>query len=356
MQLIECVPNISEGRDRAIIDKITQSVIDTTNAYLLHKDIGHDVNRTVLTIAGSPLAVCEAAFKVIAKTSELIDMRSHKGSHPRIGATDVCPLIPLLNIEMAECIKLSEQLANRVGRELGIPVYLYGESARSPERKSLAYIRAGEYENLFLRIDNLLFKPDYGPIVCNARSGATAIGARKLLIAYNVHLNTKDLTIAKAIAQKIRTQRDNYQQSLTHLDRNSVLVQQKELWQEVQAIGWYVKEYGCCQVSLNLLDYRQTPLHRAYSEVSKLASEYGISVSGSEIIGLVPLSALLDTGKLVRNDDYVQSTKNIASELDLINSAIKFLKLDSIHSFKLEEKVLEYRLEKLDLNLPKPLD
>jgi glutamate formiminotransferase / formiminotetrahydrofolate cyclodeaminase len=355
MQLIECVPNISEGRDKAIIDQIAQCVVDTNNAYLLHKDSGYDVNRTVLTIAGSPTAVCEAAFKVIAKTSELIDMRTHKGSHPRIGATDVCPLIPLANIKMSDCIELSKQLANKVGSELGIPVYLYGESAQLPERRSLANIRAGEYENLFLRIDELLFKPDFGPTVCNVRSGATAIGARNILIAFNIHLATKDLSIAKMIAQKIRERRENYQQISAPADKEVEPEQKKNIWQDIQAIGWYVKEYGCCQVSLNLLDYKKTSLHEVYMEVSRLASECGISVRGSEIIGLAPSSALLETGNFVCKN-YIQSFQNITSEIDMINLAIKFLKLDSIHSFKPGEKVLEYKLEKFGLKLPKPLD
>ncbi len=354
MQLIECVPNISEGRDKAIIDQIVCSVAGTNNAYILHQDSGADVNRTVLTMVASPVTVCEAAFKLIAKTIELIDMRTHKGSHPRIGAVDVCPLVPLANIEMSECIELSKQLAHRVGSELGLPVYLYAESARLPERKSLSYIRAGEYENLFLRIDELLFKPDFGPVACNAKSGATAIGARKILVAYNINLNTQDVNIAKAIAQAIRDRRQHYQQIVSHY--KEVQAQQEiGMWQEIQAIGWYVKGYGCCQVSLNLLDYRTTSLHQAYLGVSRLASELGVSVSGSEIIGLVPLAALLDAGSFVWKTDG-KSDESLASETDLINSAIQFLKLDSIHTFKPKEKVLEYQLEKFGLIPPKAVN
>ncbi len=345
MQTIECVPNISEGRDEAIINQLVQAITSVHGVYLLHKDIGHSVNRTVLTFAGEPASVCQAAFNLIAKTSELIDMRTHKGSHPRIGATDVCPIIPLANITMAGCVDLSKQLAQRVGNELSIPVYLYGESAQLPERKSLAYIRGGEYENLFLRIDELLFKPDFGPVVCNARSGATAIGARKILIAYNIYLNTKDTRIAKAIANDIRRLRDEYAKS------GKASQAKRVTWQESQAIGWYVDEYNCCQISLNLLDYKKTSMHDAYSEISRLASEFGVKVTGSEIIGLCPLAALLDTGKFVLGKG--EKIETVNEESEILAAAIEFLKLSQFSTFKVSEKVLEYRLAAFGLSTQK---
>jgi glutamate formiminotransferase/formiminotetrahydrofolate cyclodeaminase len=338
MQLVECVPNISEGRDEAIIAKIAQTILDIDDVFLLDKDIGRDVNRTVLTFAGSPAAVSEAAFNLIAKTSELIDMRIHRGSHPRIGATDVCPIIPLINTRMTECVELSKNLAQRVGSELAIPVYLYGESALSSQRKSLAHIRSGQYENLFLRIDELIFKPDFGPVVC----------ARKILIAFNIHLNTTDLTVAKTIARTIRQLRQSHQKM--DIDSNRIVEQKqfKPTWQEVQAIGWYVDEYKCCQISLNLLDYKKTSLHEAFLGVSKLASEQGISVAGSEIIGLVPLQALLAVGNYVSKNNGKDKHTSL-NEDELLTSAIKFLKLDSFHPFVSQEKVLEYKLEQLGI-------
>ena len=350
MQLIECVPNISEGRDATIIAQIAQTISEVDGAFVLHKDIGHSVNRTVLTFAGEPQAVSEAAFRVIAKTNELIDMRIHKGSHPRIGATDVCPIIPLANITMAECVDLSKKLAKRVGDELSIPVYLYAESAQTPERKSLAYIRGGEYEKLFLRIDELLFKPDFGPVVCNAKSGATAIGARKILIAYNVYIDTKDLSIAKSIAQTIRERRQQYQQISLPAKTGIGQGQNEITWQDCQAIGWYIDEYKCCQISLNLLDYKKTSMHAAYLGVSSLASKYGIKVTGSELIGLCPLEALLDAGKFVLDKE--TKGQNIADENKILQAAIQFLKLSKFSTFKAAEKVLEYKLAEFGLSLP----
>lgn len=348
MQLIECVPNISEGRDEEILSQIIHCFDDIDGVQLLHKDVGHGVNRTVLTLAGLPGAVCEAAFRIVAKASELIDMRRHRGSHPRIGATDVCPLIPLKNISMDECISLSKQLAHRVGTELNIPVYLYGESAQLPERKSLSYIRGGEYENLFLRIDELVFKPDYGPVICNARSGAIAIGARKILIAFNISINTADLKIAKSIAQEIRKRRELQQKKI--IARDSMHLIGVTNWTQLQAIGWYIKEYECCQISLNLLDYKTTSLLEVFSGVCKLASDHGVAVTGSEVIGLVPLEALLIAGKSTQMSDGYRS-HSVSTEKQLIEEAVKFLKLNTIHPFDSEEKVLEYKLQQFGFDL-----
>jgi len=352
MQLIECVPNISEGRDQGIIAHIAQAISSVEGAYLLHTDIGKSVNRTVFTIAGAPIPTIEAVFNAIAMASKLIDMRNHKGSHPRIGAADVCPIVPLANVTINECIELSKKLALRVGQELKIPVYLYADSAQSPERKDLACIRKGEYESLMLRMSAPGFKSDFGPKEFNAKSGATVIGARSSYIAYNVNLNTSDLKIAKAIAAAIRQSRQYNKQHLSESIKKAgqILNVETVTWQECQAIGWYIDEYKCCQISFNLLDYKKTSLHQAYLGVNSLASMQGIVVTGSEIIGLAPLPALLDTGSFAMRSDN-KLLKSDASEEALLNAAIKFLKLDAFHSFITEEKVLEYRLAQFGLSL-----
>ena len=355
MQLIECVPNISDGRNVQIIEQIVQSFTNIDDVYLLHKDIGYDVNRTVLTIAGTPCAVYKAAFRIIKTTSELVDMQKHRGSHPRIGATDVCPIIPLLNTTMSECIELSKKLAHKVGMELKIPVYLYAESANLPERKSLAYIRDGEYENLFLRLNKLVFKPDFGPTIFNAKSGAIAIGARSILIAYNIHLNTEDLQIAKDIARLIRQHREYYKNCAVSGNEISKSVESAINWQDVQAVGWYVPEYKCCQISLNLLNYKKTSLHKVFLGVTELARQYGIDVLGSEIIGLSPLSPLLAAGSFAHKLKN-ESNTFLPSEEHLLIEAINFLKLDLFSPFKKEEKVLEYSLRNFGLSLPPRLE
>jgi len=324
MQLIECVPNFSEGRNLAVINEIARAIATVDGAYLLHKDIGYGVNRTVMTIAGSPTAVVEAAFKAIDHAARLIDMRNHSGEHPRIGATDVCPIIPLAGVTMAECVDLSLQLAQRVGLELKIPVYLYGQSARLAQREDLAYLRKGQYESLASRMAEPEFEPDFGPAQFNARSGATVIGARPILIAYNINLETCDLNIARSIAATIRQRRENHSSQSTPYPIS--------FWKNCQAIGWFVKEYDCCQISMNLLDYKKTPLFDVYQAVGELAVEHGIRVTGSEIIGLVPLSILLEAGK---GD---------------IEAAVKFLNLNEHQSFVVDEKVLEYKLAKFGLN------
>ena len=332
MQLIECIPNFSEGRNLAIIDQIVQAIASTPGTYLLHKDISHSVNRTVITVAGEPLAVIEAVFNAISCASELIDMCTYQGTHPHIGATDVCPIIPLAGVTMAQCVDLSKQLAARVGDVLKIPVYLYGQSARSPERQNLSYLRKGLYENLASRMRQGDFKPDFGPHEFNAKSGATVIGAESFYIAFNVNLNTSDLQIAKTIAQTIRKQREDYRHGLLKLPEKI-----KFTWQNCEAIGWFVEEYHCCQISMNLLNYKKTSLHEAYMGVNDLAREYGIDVTGGEIIGMVPLAAMLEAGQFALKKDGkgVEFSEN---EQSLVQAAITFLNLNQFQPFKEKEK------------------
>jgi len=352
MQLIECVPNFSEGRDSEVITQIAQAISAVDGAYLLHVDSSKSVDRTVFTIAGAPIPTMEAVFNAIAEASKLIDMRNHKGSHPRIGAADVCPIIPLANVTMTECIQLSKRLASRVGEELEIPVYLYADSAQSSNRKDLAYIRKGEYESLALRMGEPDFKPDFGPNEFNAKSGATVIGARPSYIAYNINLDTSDLKIAKAIAATIRQSRQYNREHLSGsiTDPGQISKDDKVTWQECQAIGWYIDEYKCCQISFNLLDYKKTSLHQAYLGVSNLASGQGIVVTGSEIIGLAPLPALLDVGRFAMRSENKLGTAVDGEEV-LLEAAINFLALDSHQPFIAQQKVLEYRLAQFGLSL-----
>jgi glutamate formiminotransferase/formiminotetrahydrofolate cyclodeaminase len=276
--ILECVPNFSEGRDQNIIDAIGTSIKKISGIKLLHVDSGYDANRTVYTFAGQPYAVIDAAFQAIQTASELIDMRHQHGVHPRMGACDVCPLIPVRNISIEATVELSRQLGKRVG-ELGIPVYLYEFSATHHERKNLAYLRNGEYEGIEQKILLPEWKPDFGPQVFNEKSGMMALGARKFLIAYNINLKTKDVSIAKQIAKRIR---------------ESGTGKEKGLLKAIRAIGWYMEEFHCAQVSCNITDFEQTSLKELFDTVKKLANEYGTDVKGSELIGLIPEKALTD--------------------------------------------------------------
>lgn len=347
MQLVECVPNFSEGRNLPVIEEIARVIGTVDGAYVLHKDIGHSANRTVMTLAGAPAAVLEAAFNAIECAARLIDMRSHVGEHPRIGATDVCPFIPLAGISMPECVALSKRLAQRVGEKLEIPVYLYANSAHLAARENLAYLRRGQYEKLAMRMTESDFKPDFGPAEFNAKSGATVIGARPILIAYNLNLDTNDLDIARSIAQTIRRQRHSY------LHGSSQLIEQASnqfsVWQNCQAIAWFITEYKCCQISMNLLDYKKNSLHEVFLAVSQLASELGACVTGSEIVGMVPLSALLEAGEFALSKSNMVD-KGIAGEQGLIAAAVKFLNLDQHKPFIASEKILEYRLAEVGLS------
>jgi len=344
--LIECVPNFSEGRDPEVIRRITDRIASVDGATLLHVDPGKATNRTVVTIAGAPDAVVEAAFRAIAEAAELIDMRQHAGEHPRMGATDVCPLIPISGITMEETAEFARRLAERVGRELQIPVYLYEAAQPDPARKNLSVIRAGEYEGLARKIADPAWKPDYGPATFKPRSGATVIGARDFLVAYNVNLNTTSTRRANAVAFDVREagrpKREGH--PLTGkvvTDAAGHPVTEPGTLKAVKAIGWFIEEYGVAQVSMNLTDLRVTPLHVAFDEVCRAAEARGLRVTGSELVGLVPLSALLEAGRHFLRK---QQRSLGVSEAELVRVAIVSLGLDELAAFTPEERVIEYRL------------
>ena len=344
--LIECVPNFSEGRDPEVIRRIAARLASVDGARLLHVDPGKATNRTVMTVAGTPEAVVEAAYRGIAEAAELIDIRHHTGEHPRMGATDVCPLVPIAGITMAETAALSRTLAERVGRELGIPVYCYEAAQPDPKRKNLAVIRTGEYEGLARKLKDSAWKPDFGPTAFNAKSGATVIGARDFLVAFNVNLNTTSTRRANAIAFDVREagrpRREGH--PLTGkvvTDAAGHPVMTPGTLKAVKAIGWFIAEYGVAQVSMNLTDIATTPLHVAFDEVCRAAEARGVRVTGSELVGLVPLGALLDAGR-----HYLRRQQRSlgVSEAELIRIAARSLGLDELAPFKPEERVIEYRL------------
>jgi glutamate formiminotransferase/formiminotetrahydrofolate cyclodeaminase len=344
--LIECVPNFSEGRDLDVIRQITAQIESVEGATLLHLDPGKATNRTVVTFAGVPDAVVEAAFRAIATATELIDMRRHTGEHPRMGATDVCPLIPIYGITMEETAELARRLGERVGRELGIPVYLYEAAQPNPARKNLSVIRAGEYEGLPRKLTDPVWKPDFGPAAFLPRSGATAIGARDFLVAFNVNLNTTSPRRANAVAFDIREsgrpKREGHPLTgriVRDAQGNPVMVPGS--LEAVKAIGWYIPEYGVAQVSMNLTDLKLTPLHLAFDETCKKAAARGLRVTGSELVGLIPRSALLDAGKYYLRK---QQRSLGVSEDELIKIAVRSLGLDEMAPFNPEERVIEYRL------------
>ena len=344
--LIECVPNFSEGRNPDTIRRITERIESVEGATLLHTDPGKATNRTVVTFAGAPDAVVEAAFRAIATAAELIDMRHHHGEHPRMGATDVCPLVPISGISMAETAEFARRLGERVGRELGVPVYLYEEAQPDPARKSLAVIRAGEYEGLPARITQTAWKPDFGPAEFNARSGATVIGARGFLVAYNVNLNTTSTRRANAVAFDVREagrpKREGHPLTgkvITNLDGSPVNV--PGTLKAVKAIGWYIEEYGIAQVSMNLTDLAVTSIHTAFEAVSRSAEARGMRVTGSELVGLVPLEAMLDAGRHFLRK---QERSLGVPDTEIIHIAVKSLGLDELGPFRPAERIIEYRL------------
>ncbi|MCF7797792.1 MAG: glutamate formimidoyltransferase [Lentisphaeria bacterium] len=342
-QIVECVPNFSEGRDLAVIKQITDEIEKVDGAKLLDVDPGADTNRTVVTLVGSPNAVVEAAFQAIKKASELIDMRQHSGAHPRMGATDVCPFIPVANMTMAECAELARRLGKRVGEELDIPVYLYEFAASREDRRNLADIRAGEYEALAEKMKDADFAPDFGSAKFNARSGATVIGARKFLIAYNVNLNTRNRKMASDIAldirEKGRAKRDKNGKIIRDADGKMVKV--PGTLKAVKAVGWYIDEYKMAQISMNLVDFDVTPLYKAFDEVCEQATRRGLRVTGSELVGLVPLSAMLDAGRYYLKK---QGNSTAVPEKELVRLAIQSMGLSEITPFDPEEKIIEYQL------------
>lgn len=340
--LIECVPNFSEGNDPVIIRQITDQIEAVEGVKLLNVDPGKATNRTVVTFVGHPEAVIEAAFRAIAKAGELIDMSRHKGEHPRMGATDVCPLIPIAGISMDETAIWAQRLAQRVGTELSIPVYLYEEAQPDKNRSNLSVIRAGEYEGFFTKIKEAAWKPDFGPAVMDAKRGATVIGARDFLVAYNVNLNTTSTRRANAVAFDVREAgRVKRENGKPVLDEQGQPISVPGSLKAVKAIGWYIEEYGMAQISMNLTNIRVTPLHIAFDEVCKRADARGLRVTGSELVGLVPLQCLLDAGRYFLRK---QQRSTGVSEKELIRIAILSMGLDELAPFKPEERIIEYRL------------
>jgi glutamate formiminotransferase/formiminotetrahydrofolate cyclodeaminase len=346
-KLIECVPNFSEGRDQSVIHQITDAIEAVEGVSLLDVDPGASTNRTVVTFVGDPDAAVEAAFRAIKKAAELIDMRKHKGAHPRMGATDVCPFIPVSNVSWEEAIACANRLGKRVGEELQIPVYLYETAAKNKSRSNLSVIRAGEYEGFFEKIKQAEWKPDFGPAVLNERSGATVIGVRDFLVAYNANLNTKSVRRATSVAFDVREQgrvktEDGTPSGKPVADTNGEPIRVPGMLKHVKAIGWFVKEYGIAQVSMNLTNMEETPLHAAFDACSESATKRGLRVTGSEIVGMVPKKCLIDAGRhYLRKQQWSEG----ASEEELIDTAIRSMGLSELKPFDPKEKVIEFKIE-----------
>lgn len=345
-KLIECVPNFSEGRDMSVIQQITAEIESVEGVKLLDVDPGQATNRTVVTMVGTPDEVIEAAFRAVKKASEVIDMRSHHGAHPRFGATDVCPLVPVANITMEEVVEYARKLAKRIGEELQIPIYCYEDAAFIKERRNLAFCRSGEYEGLKDKITKPEWKPDFGPATFNATAGATAVGARDFLIAVNYNLNTTSTRRANAIAFDVRekgrpVREGNPVTGKIKKDENGNQIMMPGTLKGTKAIGWFIDEYGVAQVSMNITNISVTPLHVAFDEVCAKAQARGIRVTGTEIVGLVPKRTLTDAGKYFLAK---QERSLGVSEEELIKIAIKSMGLDDLKPFKPEEKVIEYML------------
>ncbi len=340
--IVECVPNFSEGRDPEVIEAIADAMRSVEGAELLDVDPGAATNRTVMTMVGAPEAVVEAAFQGIKRASELIDMRAHSGAHPRMGATDVCPFVPVSGIDMDGCAALARQLGERVGTQLGIPVYLYEHAASRPERSNLAEVRAGEYEGLASRAGDAHWTPDYGPDAFNAASGATAIGAQPFLIAYNINLNTKNKRKAMKIAALVREKgiiRREGGEIVRDTDGNAV--RDPGLFKCVKGIGWYIEEYGRCQVSLNLTNFEVSAMHEVLEATRRVALEEGVIVTGSELVGLVPLKAMTDAGRYYLDRQEVNPGVPVRENVEV---AIQSLGLRDIGSFDPADRIIEWRI------------
>lgn len=359
-KLIECVPNFSEGRDMKIIDQITAEINAVEGVKVIDVDPGKATNRTVVTMVGTPDEVCEAAFRAVKKASQLIDMSKHTGEHPRFGATDVCPLVPVANITMEETVKYAQKLAERIGNELNIPIYCYEEAAREQKRKNLASCRSGEYEGLKEKLSNPDWKPDFGPAQFEGnviKTGATAVGARNFLIAYNVNLNTTSTRRANSIAFDIRergrTKREgNPITGKIVKDEKGNTVMEPGLLKSVKAIGWFIEEFGVAQISMNLTDISVTSLHEAFDVTCERATARGLRVTGSELVGLVPLKAMLDAGRYFLRK---QNRSTGISDKEIIKIAVKSLGLDELYPFDPDKKIIEYILEKENLKGKKQL-
>ena len=346
-QLIECVPNFSEGNDMNIIKQITNEIESVEGVKLLNVDAGKATNRTVVTFVGNPQAVIDAAFLAIKKASELIDMSKHKGEHPRMGATDVCPLIPIAGISMEETAAYAKKLGERVGKEHSIAIYLYEAAQVDKKRNNLSLIRAGEYEGFFKKIKLPEWKPDFGPAEHSVKAGSTVIGARDFLVAYNINLNTTSTRRANSIAFDVREagrvkREGNPVTGKIVTDDKGNPVNITGSLKSVKAIGWYIEEYGIAQISMNLTNINITSVHKAFDEVCNKANEKGIRVTGSELVGLVPLQSMLDAGKYFLEK---QNRSTGVSEKELIKIAVKSLGLDELSPFKPEERIIEYLLK-----------
>jgi glutamate formiminotransferase/formiminotetrahydrofolate cyclodeaminase len=341
--LVECVPNFSEGRDRAVIDAIGQAIGSVSGVKLLDVDPGADTNRTVYTFVGEPQAVSEAAFRAAARAVELIDMTRHRGAHPRLGSMDVCPFVPVAGVTMADCVDLARALGRRIGDELRVPVYFYEHAATADDRRSLASIRAGEYEGLSRRLADPRWRPDAGPAAFNARAGAFVVGAREFLIAYNVNLNTTDRRLAHEIALTIREagrlRRDASGTVL--VDEHGNQLRAPGRLAAVRALGWYIDEYRQAQVSINLLDYHTTPLHVVFETVREEADRAGLLVTGSELVGVTPLEPLLAAG---RHFLQKQRKSPAASQRELVGMAVRSLGLSQLSPFDPDKKIIEYQV------------
>jgi len=355
MRLVECVPNFSEGRDREKISAITREIEAIPEVKLLDVDPGESTNRTVVTFIGSPQGVKEAAFRAIKKAAEVIDMRMHKGAHSRIGATDVCPFVPVAGVTMEDCVRIAHEVGERVARELGIPVYLYEEAAQRPERKNLANIRAGEYEGLPEKLKDPEWAPDYGQALFNPKAGASVIGAREFLIAYNINLNTRDRRLAHEIALSLResgrVKKDKDGRIVKDADGNPIKYPGK--FKHVKAVGWYIEDYGIAQISINFTNYKITPPHLVFDEAVKIAEKIGVRVTGSELVGLIPKEALLMAGRHYLEK---QGKSPGLPEEELIKMAVLSLGLNDVAPFDPEKKIIEFQFKEskkslLNLNL-----
>ena len=343
MRLVECVPNISEGRKAEVYNAVAKAVAAVPGVTLLNVDPGAETNRTVITFVGAPEAVLEGAWQLIVAATDLIDMTGHRGAHARLGAVDVVPFVPVAGVTMEDCVELARRLGERVGRELGIPIYLYEAAASAPYRCNLADIRAGEYESLGEKLKDAQWQPDFGPATLVPKSGATVIGARKFLVAYNVNLNTTDKRLANRVAldirEKGRMRRDDAGNPV--LDAKGQPLYDPGLLKSVKAVGWFIPEFGCAQISVNLTDLDVTPLHVAFDTADERARERGLRVTGSELVGLVPKSALLAAGR-----HYLQRMGRSTGipESAVLRVAMRTLGLSEVKTFDLAERIIEYRL------------
>jgi glutamate formiminotransferase/formiminotetrahydrofolate cyclodeaminase len=349
---VECVPNFSEGRDLEKIKTITKEIEDTPGVILLDVDPGASTNRTVVTFIGTPTGVQEAAFRAIKKASEAIDMSKHEGAHSRIGATDVCPFVPVSGVTMEDCIQIAHQVAERTAMELKIPVYLYEEAAQKPERRNLANIRTGEYEGLAEKLKDPEWAPDYGDPVFNARSGATVVGAREFLIAYNINLNTRDRRLAHHIALNLRergrAKRDKEGKIIR--DKNGKAIKVPGKFKAVKAVGWFIEDYQIAQISINFINYKISPPHLVFDEAIKEAETIGLRVTGSELVGLIPKEAMLMAGKYYLQK---QGKSPGVPEEELIDIAVKSLGLEDVAPFEPEKKIIEYQFTEFEDSLVK---